>query len=272
MSASKDITGQRFGQLTVLAKEGKAADNHTTWRCLCDCGNETVVARNNLGSTKSCGCTRYKRDIEDLTGMRFTRLVVLKLIEEVRPISWLCRCDCGMKKVITGDGLRSSTKSCGCLGSTGKRGLPTKHGASHPSSPLYSTYRTWMKMYYRCNNKRAKYYKYYGGRGISIDPRWNTFEAFVSDMGVKPDNMSIDRIDNDGNYCKENCRWATAKEQNNNNRNNRLITYNGKTQNMTQWAQETGLSVSAIRQRLKNNWTVHEALTSPPRTRRKKRD
>lgn len=266
MPVAKDITGQRFGRLVVLSLEGKTPDHHTRWRCRCDCGNETVVARNNLGPTKSCGCTRRGKGIKDLTGKRFTRLLVIKMVDDIRPVSWLCKCDCGTEKVLSGKVLKNGhTKSCGCLNIERTGNLNRKHGASVPSSPLYSTFNIWMGMLDRCRRKSRKDYRHYGGRGIKVDPRWNVFETFLEDMGPRPGNLSIERIDTNGNYCKENCRWATQLEQVNNARSNRKITFNGKTQNMSQWAREVGMEYDTLRQRLDLGWDSERALTAPVR-------
>ncbi len=109
-------------------------------------------------------------------------------------------------------------------------------------------HKNWSDMKQRCFNKNNPRYKDWGGRGITICKRWMKFENFLADMGERPKGKSLDRIDNNGNYCKENCRWATRKEQQNNTRQNRIITYKGKTQNLTQWAKELKID----RQKLTN--------------------
>ena len=113
-------------------------------------------------------------------------------------------------------------------------------------------YRCWQSMKQRCLNKNDIGYKNYGGRGITVCPEWlNSFKNFYADMGKKPEGLSLDRIDNDGNYCKENCRWATLEEQHNNTRANRFLTYNNKTQTMAQWAREFNISSSTLFGRIK---------------------
>ena len=122
-------------------------------------------------------------------------------------------------------------------------------------------YNTWVHLKARCRNPRDKYYKDYGGRGITYDPRWNSFNAFWEDMkdGYQ-DNLSIDRIDNNGDYCKENCRWATMKEQQANKRPSKttaiLITHNGMTKNLTEWAEYLGVSRGTPHWRLKHRGTI----------------
>ena len=117
----------------------------------------------------------------------------------------------------------------------------------------------------RCSNPKARYYPLYGGRGIRVCPEWQHFEPFYDwamANGYK-DSLSIDRIDVNGNYCPENCRWATAKEQARNQRSNRLVLYNGKTQTIADWADELNINPITLRTRLSHGWSVEEALTTP---------
>jgi hypothetical protein len=149
----------------------------------------------------------------DLTGVRFGRLTVVGRCEsnKSRHISWDCVCDCGSGVTVFGDNLnRGHTKSCGCLRVDTSR----THG-------MYGTrtYRTWNMMKQRCTNPGNTSYKSYGGRGIKICDKWLTsFEDFHKDMGDRPEGMSLDRVDNNGGYCKENCKWSTPKEQASNRR------------------------------------------------------
>ncbi|ELY4860720.1 hypothetical protein SM110_004493 [Cronobacter sakazakii] len=112
----------------------------------------------------------------------------------------------------------------------------------------------------RCNNPKTPEYKNYGGRGISVCERWNSFDLFLEDMGERPGGCSIDRIDVNGNYCKENCRWATDREQKLNTRRTRNLTAYGKTMSMKAWSEETGLPYSTIKARLLRGKTTEEAL------------
>lgn len=129
-------------------------------------------------------------------------------------------------------------------------------------------YQVWQMMQQRCDNPKNKGYHRYGGRGISIDPRWRVFANFISDMGARPAGHTLDRRDNDGNYCKSNCRWATPKQQSRNMVSNRLLTYQGQTLCIAEWAERTGLSRPTIEGRLLNGWSVEDTLSFPPITRR----
>ena len=179
---------------------------------------------------------------------KFGRLEVQsKVIDRNSHLKVLCVCDCGNQKEIRLDHLESgATTSCGCLQKERASKANTIHGLT--KSP---TYYSWINMKNRCDNPKTLGYKYYGGRGIKYDERWSQFSKFLEDMGEKPKNRSIDRINNDGNYCKENCRWATVKEQANNKRNNRILEYNGEKKTVAQWAEIHGMDYHEFAQKLK---------------------
>ena len=176
----------------------------------------------------------------DLTGQVFRRLTVLSGAGRSRygQAMWLCRCECGKQKIINGSSmLNGLTMSCGCL--------RKKHGLA--GTPIYSV---WKNMRNRCNNQKALQYKNYGQRGISVCERWDKFENFYADMGDRPDELSIERIDNNGNYEPSNCKWATHKEQGRNQRTNRIIKYGGKSQCLAEWAEEIGIARDTLWRRL----------------------
>ena len=125
------------------------------------------------------------------------------------------------------------------------------------------TYKSWLKMKERCNCKTSNRYNIYGERGISICKKWESFESFYEDMGERPNGKTLDRIDNDGNYFKENCRWATPKQQSNNRRTNHLITHKGETHNLNEWADIMGIKRKTLQSRITQyKWPIIKALST----------
>ncbi len=158
------------------------------------------------------------RPVFDLTGQVFGRLTVLEYIGSSR---WRSRCSCGNETTPVTSSLRSgATQSCGCLALEAKSAVGRanrRHGHAQRHE-MTRTYKSWISMRQRCRNANAPNFASYGGRGIAVCARWDSFELFLADMGPRPEGMSIDRIDVDGNYEPGNCRWATPKQQQANRR------------------------------------------------------
>lgn len=227
------------------------------------------------------------KPVQDITNTRFGRLVAQRRVP--RPAHykntsqyWLCLCDCGNEITTQKCALVSGrSKSCGCLfrdlnikkmqhihanGLNIRKGNNNgyfKHGES--KSPEYLI---WIQAKCRCRNPKNKRYSYYGGRGIVFDERWDTFSTFLSDMGQRPsDKHSLDRINNDGPYSRENCRWTTGTIQRRNSRSFvHPLTFNGRTMLIVDWAKELGFSRCVIKSRLQRGWSVEATLTTPKRS------
>ena len=170
-----------------------------------------------------------------------------------RKASFKCRCG-KIKEIDYYSVITNRILSCGCI---------NKGNTSHGN---YRTpeYNSWADMLQRCNNINNKNYKNYGARGIVVCDSWKVFENFLNDMGKKPDtSYTIERIKNNEGYNKENCKWATRKEQGNNRRNNKFITIEGRTQTLQQWADENKISEKVVRDRLKLKWNIKDAIFTP---------
>lgn len=203
---------------------------------------------------------------EDLTGQKFGRVTVLGFagIDDKSITFWYCRCDCGNITKVRAGGLKiGDSISCGCFNKQRLKEANTTHGHARNYNQS-TTFSIWCSMLARCNNKKSNAYKDYGGRGITVCKRWESFENFLEDMGERPSKeYTLDRKENNNGYYKENCRWADWVVQANNRRNNRYFTLNGKTQTMSQWADELGLKRTTVFNRLKRGWPIEKALTTP---------
>lgn len=264
MSKFIDLTGQRFGRL--VAVEPIRENGHIRWRCECDCGGSAVTTASKLrsGHTQSCGCLQRERTSKasrkDLTGKRYGRLVVVSRIGGIGEKSkYECKCDCGDTAVVYACNLvTGATRSCGCARKENTSKLKWSHGQC--GSRLY---RCWRNMISRCENSRNKEYDNYGGRGISVCTAWHDFKLFFqwAISNGYSDELTIERINVNCGYSPENCTWADTYTQARNRTNNRMITYQGKTMIVTDWAKETGIGEATIRHRLDAGWTVEETLT-----------
>lgn len=255
--------GDKFGKLVVINQAPKEKKTEQKYICQCECGKIVATTKHKLnsGKTKSCGC--LKKIITINIGDKFNRLTVIELIPHVKGKAkeYILKCDCGNIVICKKNHIYSgNTQSCGCLGKERRKESCTSHGLTYSRE-----YLTWQNMKKRTGDENNEAYKNYGGRGITICDRWlNSFENFLKDMGMKPSpKHTIERVDNDGNYTPENCKWGTRKEQMNNMRKNHKITYNGKTQNLNQWSEETGMPARDIRYRLHHGWTVEETFKIP---------
>jgi hypothetical protein len=212
------------------------------------------------------------KSAKDITGQRFGRLVSLGpigvdvFVGGSRNVRWLCKCDCGAEKAVTGFKLRNgNTSSCGCLQAearkTSCRLAVTRHGKR--KTPEYAAWRSALK---RCHSPREKSYRNYGARGIAVCERWQSFENFYADMGPRPSpDHSLDRIDNDGNYEPANCRWATKSEQSLNTRSNFIITAFGRTAPLGAFVSSKSNGFQLAWQRMRRGWEPERALTEPPK-------
>ena len=195
-----DLTGKKFGMLTVIKRAENTKDNKAMWYCLCDCGNHTIARANDItrGRKTSCGCK-----------------IRSKIVSKEN--SW---------------------------------------------SRLYNT---WHHMKDRCFRKKSKSYKDYGERGITVCDEWLKFEPFrdwALANGYR-DDLTIDRIDVNGNYEPSNCRWITKSEQAGNRRDTITLTYKGRTQTLKQWSEETGIGRLSLVSRLNRGWTTEKIITTP---------
>lgn len=211
------------------------------------------------------------RKLVDLTGSRYGKLVVVEYAGKDKNgyTTWLCRCDCGNEKIIRGSKLKDGDiKSCGCSQHLFTRERcekislsKIKHGLS--GNRLYYIYDNMLK---RCYDESSEKYQNYGARGIAVCDEWrNNRQAFFDwayNAGYT-EELTIDRIDVNGDYCPDNCRWATQKEQANNRTSNHKLTYNGSTHTIAEWAEITGISPSALYSRIYNGWDAEKALSTP---------
>lgn len=255
-----DLTGQRFGEWRVVDYFQKGR-----WNCICSCGTKQILSTTDLvkGKSTNCGCKRY----EDLTGKRFGRWTVLgETVIKIKPDGhhrryWVCRCDCGTVREVYQRALKNGkTVSCGCYKAE-VASQRRKHGL-HNSR----IYKIWNGMKNRCYLSTLEVYKYYGGRGITICDEWKddfqNFYDWAMANGYN-DTLTIDRIDVNGNYEPDNCRWTTVKVQQNNKRNNRSLQLSGGKITMSELSNISAIPYSTLRNRIEHGMSVEEASTTP---------
>lgn len=255
--------GSKYGKLTIkkqyykktISAKGNVR-NRPYFLCVCECGNVKEIRKDHVlsGKTTSCGCGGGV--FQDLTNRKIDRLYVVKRIKNEKGEGvWLCKCDCGNEVIYPTSSLNKNVKSCGCH----KKEIKTKHGFSR--SRLY---KIWQGMKDRCKENG---HKDYGLRGIKVCEEWrNSFEPFKNwalDNNYS-DDLTIDRIDVNGNYEPSNCRWVSFKIQGNNKRNNTIIEHNGISKTLTEWCDFYGLKVNTVVSRIKNkkNITFEEMFRS----------
>lgn len=212
------------------------------------------------------------RKIKDHTGERYGRLTVVCATEERKTSGnnaiWLCRCDCGKYVKVPSSELRDGarTKSCGCLRRSSESKNKT-HGGTHER-----LYTVWMGMRRRCYDKSLKDYCRYGGRGISVCEEWKDYSSFRKwalengyNEKAKYSECTLDRIDVNGNYSPDNCRFVSMIAQNNNKRNNKILEYRGEEKTISEWERETNSKSGFIRDRVNRGWSAEKALNTPPK-------
>ena len=204
-------------------------------------------------------------------GLKYGRWLVIDTFRNERgKLVGVCKCECGTIRNVEMCSLRKKKPksiSCGCYFLEMMKTRDITHNLSKTK-----TYGCWRDMRHRCNNAHYSNYKSYGGRGITVCERWDKFENFLEDMGEKPEGRSLDRIDNNGNYCPENCRWATPKEQSKNMRNNIFIVYNGKQMLLSELSELSGINRETLKYRIfTRNMTPELAVSTPLKITHKKK-
>jgi len=214
--------------------------------------------------------TKRRERLKDKTGMKFGMLTVVeRLGKKNGKYWWKCKCECGQVFEAEGDSVRKGAQYA-CPSCT----KPIRYSKVAAAKTIHGRagtrlYTVWAAMRRRCYSKADTRYHDYGGRGITVCDRWrHSFEAFLADMGECPPGMELDRKDNDGPYSPENCRWATKKQQGRNKRNNRLVTFEGKTHPLVVWCERFGLHYYRTLQRLtRDGRTPEEAFAEHYRRR-----
>ena len=261
------LVGNRYGKLTVVSlNEERSKNGVLVWNCKCDCGNSFIARGGNLKSGKAthCGCLKpeFPNNFIDITGNRYGRLVAVEIASRGHgAVMWRCICDCGNEKIVPAENLRNGhTRSCGCLLKESRRKNALSNALINrdlPTDP--ETYRliktAFNSMHGRCSTSYHKPENYHD-RGIAVCDEWTTFEPFLEwalENGFEQ-GLTLDRIDVNGGYNPDNCRWTTQKVQSNNKRTNVYITIDGETKTMRQWADHFGVSYPMVKARKRYGW------------------
>lgn len=193
--------------------------------------------------------TKLHGNLEDLSGQSFGRLTVISGSYENR--KWSCRCECGQTARVAASHLKDgNTKSCGCYAQECRVVYNTKHGMTRTR-----TWRIWTEARRRCFDPNRKAFKDYGGRGITMCPKWaNSFQQFFEDMGPCPDGYSIERVNNNGNYEPGNCKWIPRTDQQRNKRNLTVVDFHGERLTLRQVSERTGIPYTVLRSRRDQGW------------------
>ena len=226
--------------------------------------NEEVGKYNYMIHNQASKTMPARGQSTEVVGEKHGRLTVMIKTGRTKDRKTLvmCKCDCGNTAVVILKNLRNgNTRSCGCL-SNERRAKTSREHAKHGMHDS-AEYHTWEGMIQRCTNPNTIGWPNYGGRGISVCERWLDFKNFYSDMGQKPKGYTIERIDNNGPYSPENCRWATTREQSLNQRRSTYFTIGGVTAHISEWGAKIGITPNLIRARLRNGWSEKAALTTP---------
>lgn len=210
----------------------------------------------------------YAQKHQQLIGQKFNRLTILDIwIDKVKGYYVCkCKCECGSETVTRLSPVKNGgIKSCGCIRYKYRKApiMGCKLYTGRSKHPLYNT---WNNMLGRCENPNDEMYKNYGGRGISVCNQWHDFDEFIKwsdSVGGRPDGCSIDRIDVNGNYCPENCRWATNEIQQNNKTTSQYLTYKGETKTLAEWCRKLGLSRYSVQYRFMQVWSAEDILEIP---------
>lgn len=267
--AIKDIKGDKFSKLTVVGFSHINEKKRTAiWDCICECGKHTKASGTNLrsGMVRSCGCLRKdtlskipRYNFDDLTGKVFGLLTVIKEGRHERYFTmWECKCECGNIKEVARCNLISGRQiSCGCFNKSISSSRAKTHGLS-----TTRIYKIWAGMISRCYNPKVSHFNDYGGRGIRVCEEWRSdFMVFYNDMkDTYDDTLQIDRIDVNGNYCKENCRWVTALVNARNKRTTIYLTIDGVKKPASEWAQLANKSYYRVHKRIMQCKPDKEAL------------